>query len=53
MFSRTIIRTVTHPRFSYRANSTIYQFSTAARTMAHQKTLTEAIKEDHEEVSQQ
>jgi hypothetical protein len=37
--------------FASYTNPTIYRFSTTARAMVHQKTLTEAIKEDHQEVN--
>jgi len=45
-----LLRTVTRFSFASYTNPTIYRFSTTARAMAHQKTLTEAIKEDHQEM---
>ena len=50
MFHRTIITTTTRSQLLYRTKPIFYCFATSARAMAHAKTLTQAIKEDHEEV---
>jgi hypothetical protein len=50
MFHRTVITTTTRSQLLYRTKPTFYCFATSARAMVHAKTLTQAIKEDHEEV---